>query len=87
MNQLTIRGFNDELAESIRQLAKRDGISLNQAALKLLRKGAGLTDGGDNPKAIGSSLDDLFGSWSHEEAESFNAALDIFEVVDESAWK
>ena len=87
MNQLTIRGFNDELAESIRQLAKRDGISLNQAALKLLRKGAGLTDGGDHPKAIGSSLDDLFGSWSREEAESFNAALDVFEVVDESAWK
>ncbi len=87
MNQLTIRGFNDDLAESIRSLAKRDGISLNQAALKLLRKGAGLTEGKDDSEVIGSSLDDLFGLWSREEAESFNAALEIFEVVDESAWK
>ena len=44
MNQLTVRGFDDELAERIRRLAKRDGTSLNQAALKLLRKGAGLAD-------------------------------------------
>ena len=87
MNQLTIRGFNDELAESIRQLAKRDGTSLNQAALKLLRKGAGLPESKNDSNTIGKSLDDLFGSWSHEEAESFNAALDVFEVVDESAWK
>ena len=43
MNQLTVRGFGDELGESIRRLAQREGISLNQAALKLLRKGAGLT--------------------------------------------
>ena len=44
MNQLTVRGFDDELAERIQRLAKRDGTSLNQAALKLLRKGAGLAD-------------------------------------------
>ena len=87
MKQLTVRGFNEELAESIRRLAKRDETSLNQAALKLLRKGADLADGKGNPRAIGSSLDDLFGTWSREEADSFDLALNIFEVVDESAWK
>ena len=45
MNQLTVRGFDDELSAAVIRLAKREGISLNQAALKLLRKGAGLTDG------------------------------------------
>ena len=87
MNQLTIRGLNDDLAESIRRLAKHDGTSLNQAALKLLRKGAGLPESKDDSKTIGPALDDLFGIWSREEAESFNAALQIFDVVDESAWK
>jgi hypothetical protein len=87
VNQLTLRGFNEELAESIRRLAQRDGTSLNKAALKLLRKGAGLSDGKRNANTIGSSLDDLFGTWSREEAEAFNSALDVFEVVDESAWK
>ena len=87
MNQITVRGFGDELAESIRRLAEREGISLNQAALRLLRKGAGLTDPAGGPTSIGSSLDDLFGTWSREDAEAFSSALHVFEAVDESAWK
>ena len=86
MNQLTVRGFDDELNSVVHGLARQEGISLNQAALRLLRKGAGLTDGKKNPNAIGSSLDDLFGAWSQDEAESFDSALEVFEVVDESAW-
>ena len=86
MNQLTIRGFNEELAESIRGLARRDGTSLNQAALKLLRKGAGLGEEASNANTIGDSLDDLFGTWSREESEAFNAALEVFGQVDEAAW-
>ncbi len=86
MNQLTVRGFDDELSAIMRRLAKREGISLNQAALRLLRKGAGLTDSKGNPNAIRSSLDDLFGVWSRDEAESFDTALEVFETVDESAW-
>ena len=55
--------------------------------LKLLRKGTGLADGTGGADTIGSSLDDVFGTWSPEEAEAFNAALDIFETVDESTWR
>ena len=87
MKQLTVRGFDDELAEAIRQLARRDGTSLNQAALKLLRRGAGLPDGQGDGRNIGSALDDLFGSWSQEEAEAFDASLEVFETVDESTWR
>ena len=86
MNQLTVRGFDDELSAAMHSLAKREEISLNQAALRLLRKGAGLTDSKRNPNAIGSSLDDLFGIWSRDEAESFDSALEVFETVDEAAW-
>ena len=86
MNQLTVRGFDDELSAAMQGLARREGISLNQAALRLLRKGAGLTDSEKNPNAIGSSLDDLFGVGSRDEAESFDSALEVFETVDESAW-
>ncbi len=87
MNQLTVRGFDDELAERIRRLAKRDGTSLNQAALKLLRKGAGLADPGREPDTVGSSLDPLIGSWSDDEADELDAALEEFEVIDEAAWR
>ena len=69
MRQLTVRGFDDELSRRLRRLAKRDGISLNQAALKLLRKGAGLTDIAGGADTIGNSLDHLIGTWSAEEAD------------------
>ncbi len=87
MNQLTVRGFDDDLSAILNHLAKQEGISLNQAALRLLRKGAGLSDGSrGNPNAIGAALDDLFGAWSRDEAEGFDAALEVFGTVDEAAW-
>ena len=86
MNQLTVRGFDDELADRMRQLAKGDGISLNQAALKLLRKGAGLTNGTGDADTVGSSLDHLIGTWTAAEADEMDSALKEFEVIDESIW-
>ena len=87
VNQLTIRGFDDQLADRIRRLAKRDSTSLNQAALKLLRKGAGVADPGQGPDTVGSSLDHLIGSWSDDEAAEVDAALEEFEVIDDAAWR
>ena len=84
---MTVRGLGDELAERISRLAKRDGTSLNQAALKLLRKGAGLADPGRGPDTVGSSLDHLIGSWSVDEVAELDAALEAFEVIDEAAWR
>ena len=42
MKQLTVRGFDDELSECIRREAEQGGISLSKAALRLLRREAGL---------------------------------------------
>lgn len=86
MKQLTIRGFDEDLAIRIKKLAHRDGISLNQAVLKLLRKGAGLDDKGSSD-AVGSSLDHLIGTWSAQEAEQIERAIEDFEEIDESMWE
>lgn len=77
MNQLTVRGFDDELAERIRRLAQRDGTSLNQAALKLLRKGAGLAEPARGLDTVGSSLDHLIGTWSQDAAAELDAARGV----------
>ena len=42
MKQLTVRGFDNELIECMRREAEQEGISLSKAALRLLRRGAGL---------------------------------------------
>lgn len=88
MNQLTVRGFDDALIASLSQLAEREGISLSKAALKLMRKGAGLAEGDAKPrKPIGHALDHLAGTWTQEEADEFNAAVAVFETIDEDMWR
>ncbi|MDE0420015.1 MAG: hypothetical protein OXK76_03875 [Gammaproteobacteria bacterium] len=85
MNQLTIRGFDDELAEYIRRLAHRDGISLNRAVMRLVRRGANLDEG--DADVVGSSLDHLMGTWTGEEANAIDRALQDFSRIDEAMWK
>ena len=75
MNQLTVRGFDDELNDHLQRLARREGISLNKAALKLLRKGAGLTGDAGDDRTIGSSLDFFIGSCTAAEADELQCAL------------
>ena len=87
MQQLTIRGFDDVLADRIRQLARREGISLNRAVLRLLRQGAGLVEPDDDRAIVGASLDHLIGTWTDEEANAMDRALGDFSHVDEDMWK
>ncbi|MDE2753998.1 MAG: hypothetical protein OXK77_01290 [Gemmatimonadota bacterium] len=86
MKQLTIRGLGDELTRTIQRLANRDGTSLNRAAVKLLRRGAGL-EGGQGTDRVGSSLDHLIGTWSSEEGEEIERALRDFDTIDEGLWE
>lgn len=85
MNQLTIRGFDDELATYIRELARREGISLNRAVMRLIRRGASLDQAGTD--VVGSSLDHLMGTWSTEDADRIDRALEHFSRIDEAMWK
>lgn len=84
MNQLTIRGFDDELTDRIRQLAQREGISLNRAVRR--RRGAGLGDHGGGPDIVGDSLEHLIGAWTAREAAEMNRALEDFSRIDDEMW-
>ena len=87
MHQLTIRGFDEELERRIRQLASREGISLNRAVPRLLRRGAGLGESYDKPETVGDSLDHLIGTWTAEEAAEIDRALEDFSRIDEETWR
>ena len=87
MEQLTIRGFEEELVLRIKKLARSEGISLNQAVLRLLRKGAGLGERKERPDIVGSSLDHFIGTWSAKEAAEIERAIADFEEIDEAMWK
>lgn len=86
MNQLTVRGFDKELERRLRQVAKERGVSLNQAALILLRQGAGLGRDRGPAQIVGDSLDDLIGSWSANDERAFQQAIEVFETIDPHLW-
>jgi hypothetical protein len=59
---------------------------LNQAALILLREGAGLGRGRGPAHVVGDSLDDLIGSWAEDDAQAFRQAIEVFETIDPRLW-
>ena len=85
-SQLTLRGLDRPLQQQIRTLARRERISLNKAALRLLEKGAGTGTRQVNDR-IGHSLDHLIGTWSEAEAKKFLASIQSCEQIDEELWE
>ena len=85
--QLSVRGFDKALERRIRAIARRDGLSLNQAALLLMRRGAGLVESPDAAAAVGDGLDGFVGRWSAKEEQEFLAGIASLETADEGLWK
>jgi len=86
VKKLTVRGFDKELERRLRDVARTKGVSLNQAALILLREGAGLEAPRGRAHLVGDSLEGLIGSWSTAEEAEFLRAISGLEAVDPSLW-
>lgn len=84
-NQLTLRGFDPALERELHCVAAERDISLNKAALLLMRRGAGISESG--PGAVAMALDKYSGSWSAAEEKQFRKSVQAFDQVDESFWK
>jgi hypothetical protein len=87
MEQLTLRGLDNELERHLRAVAKARGVSLNRAALILMREGAGLGSAGPRARVVGDSLDHLIGCWSREEERGFLKAIGALEEIDSALWQ
>jgi hypothetical protein len=91
--QLTLRGLPPRVEREIRDLARRERISLNKAASRLLERAAGLPIAADEAQddqsndRIGGSLDHLIGTWSAPEAESFLKSIESCEQLDPELWE
>jgi hypothetical protein len=81
---LTLRGLGPELDREIRDLARRERVSLNKAAVRLLEKGAGL--GARPDDRIGNSLDHLIGTWKPKEAAEFLESIRSCDQIDPELW-
>jgi len=85
-SQLTLGGLDPRLQREIHELARREKISLNKAALRLLERGAGLGSS-ETSDRIGHSLDRFMGTWTHDEAEKLLESIQSCEQIDAELWR
>lgn len=86
MKQLTLRGFDEEVAREIERVAREEGLSLNRSVQRILRRGAGLM-AREDARVVGDSLDHLIGTWSAIEAGELEQVVADFAVIDEAIWE
>jgi len=85
MKQLRLRGLDEDLCRHLERLADERDIPLSEAALLLMRRGAGLAIRPADESRVGDSLDDFIGSWGPEEERVFLESIAILGRVDASA--
>ena len=79
--QYTIRGIPSAVDAALRQRARADGKSLNEAAVDALTEGAGM---GGKPRKR-RDLRDIAGSWKAD--KGIESALADQDLVDEDLWR
>lgn len=86
MGQITVRGISDEVEKTIKEDARRKGVSLNKALISRLEKSIGITREGKKI-TFHHDLDHLCGIWQKEDAEVFNKNLKLQRKIDKDLWK
>jgi plasmid stability protein len=84
MKSITIHKLEPDLAERLEKKAKRDGRSLNRTVKSILRNALGLSK--HTPEGHKDDFMDLFGTWSDEEAATFNARTHESRQVKTTDW-
>jgi hypothetical protein len=83
MRHLTIRQVSPELAAALEGEKRRRGTSLNRTVLDLLSQALGITTSGRRSNGLG----ELAGTWTQEELDQFERAIDFTEQIDEELWR
>ena len=87
MKQLTIRGVGAELDRRLRALAREKRLSLNKAAVELMRQGAGLSPIPGEARCVGDALDAFVGRWSKRDEAQLRDAVKELGRIDAGMWR
>lgn len=86
MANLSLRGMDPEVLDSLKKQAASEGASVNTVILRLIGQGIGKVAKKPLKQRYGD-LDALAGAWSEEETSEFAAATQSFEAIDTALWK
>jgi hypothetical protein len=85
MKAVTLRNLPASLDRTIRQRAKKKGVSVNKVVISLLQDHLG--ESGPRQVQRYHDLNGLAGSWSKQEAEAFERTLAQQRAIDPEIWK
>jgi hypothetical protein len=85
MKAITLRNIPPHVARLVERRARENKTSLNRAVVSLLEQATPMRKNG-KPK-IHRDLDFLFGSWTKEEADAFDADLAEQRKIDPEVWQ
>ncbi len=86
MKAITIRGIEPSVMEKLKQQAKKNGKSINQFMIDLVKQNLGL-DKRKQFTLVHDDLDHLFGKWSQKEFERIQGKIDDERKIDKELWK
>jgi hypothetical protein len=82
---VTLRKLPPEVSKVVQRRARERGTSINKAVISLLEEAAGIRRRGGS--ALYHDLDALAGSWTKEEAATFEEVLRKQRRVDPELWQ
>lgn len=83
MRHLTIRQVPPEISDALESEKRRRGTSLNRTVLDLLAQALGVGRPGRRTNGLGA----LAGTWTEEEFQAFEKAIEFTEQIDEELWR
>ncbi len=86
MKTLTVRGVEPELSDTLKNMAKRQGKSVNQIVIDALKKHSGFEKERKFTQ-VHHDLDDLFGRWTQKEFNEIQSKIDTERRIDPELWK
>jgi len=86
MKAVTIRGVDSDLAEKLKTTAKKQGKSINQLTIELIKTSLGLKKAKNYSREY-DDLDDLFGRWSEDEFKTIYDTINRERRIDPELWQ
>ena len=83
MANISLRGCDEELSRAMKQASARKGFSVNRLILETLRENL---LNSNVKKRRHDDLDRLAGTWTEEEARTFDLTVADFEKIDADLW-
>ncbi|MDE2809150.1 MAG: antitoxin [Gemmatimonadota bacterium] len=86
LKSMTLRGLDSQLVAKLKEVAEREGKSVNQTVLDALRKQFGL-DKSRRFTEVHHDLDHLFGRWDEDEFMQIQQKIDSEQLIDSELWQ